>query len=71
MISNALAKIKASIHFGFIYLLCISCTCRGYNNQKLQYFLLKTKSYDLQNINIDLQIFLLAINSCQYVSVLA
>ena len=46
VISNALAKIKASTHFGSIHLLCISC-CR-YNNQKSQEFLLRAKSCDSQ-----------------------
>ena len=50
--SNVLAKIKASTHFGSIYLLCISCyqefiieimnSCRyGYDNQKSQIFILR------------------------------
>ena len=52
VISNAVAKIKASTYFGSVYILCISC-CE-YNNQKI---LLRVKSCDLQ-------IFFLTLNSC-------
>ena len=61
VILNASAKIKASTHFGSIYLKCISC-CRYYI-QKSQIYLLSAKPYNLN-------IFLFAIDSCYAVGVI-
>ena len=48
VILSTLAKIKASTHFGSIYLVFISCC--GHNNQKLQIFVLRAKLCDLQMV---------------------